>query len=282
MLYILWQFLWPLLFVVLLWWLTTVVMLYRTGLPERTYFSTMLAASLLALLSLFALVHASTSTTVLAALQSFTAGMLLWGWHEISYYTGTITGPRAQACPQECSLGQRFRFGLLASLWHELAIVITALALLSLTWGTANQLGTWTFIVLWLMRWSTKLNIFFGVPNLHEEFWPEHLRYLSSYVSNKPMNLLFPLSVTLATLLTAVFLSQAWLGRSDEFAATSAMLLAAIALLGLLEHWLLVLPLSDSKLWQWGYAAHERRMAERMAAQNAADRGLTTAGSKAA
>lgn len=282
MLQTLWQLLWPLLFVVLLWWLTTVVMLYRTGLPERSYLGTMLAATLLALLSLLALVHAADSNTEMAALQSFTAGVLLWGWHEVSYYTGLITGPRAQACPDDCSARQRFRYGLLASLWHELAIVTTAAVLLALTWGEVNQLGSWTFVILWLMRWSTKLNIFLGVPNLHEEFWPEHLRYLSSYVSNKPMNLLFPLSVTLATLLTAVFMVQAWQARSDDFVATQAMLLATISLLGLLEHWLLVLPLSDSRLWQWGYAAHERRMASRLPRKTAADRRLSAAGSKAA
>lgn len=282
MLYALWQLLWPLLFVVLLWWLTTVVMLYRTGLPERTYLGTMLAASLLALLSVFALMHAAANSTVMAALQSFTAGVLLWGWHEVSYYTGVITGPRARACPIECSAWRRFRFGLLASLWHELAIVATAMLLIALTWGEVNQLGAWTFVILWLMRWSTKLNIFFGVPNLHEEFWPEHLRYLSSYVRNQPMNLLFPLSATLATVLTAVFIVQAWSLRTDDFAATSAMLLASISLLGLLEHWLLVLPLSDSKLWQWGFAAHERRMASRLSREATADQRLSAASSKAA
>ena len=38
--------------------------------------------------------------------------------------------------------------------------------------------------------------MFLGVPNLTEEFLPEHLHYLKSFLSRKPMNLLFPVSVT--------------------------------------------------------------------------------------
>jgi putative photosynthetic complex assembly protein 2 len=260
-----WHLVWPLLFVLAFWWVTTVVMLYRTGLPERSYAATMFAATALAVLSIVALLHAAEQNTIIAALQSFSAGVLLWGWHEVSYYTGVVTGPRAEACPPECSNWQRFMYGIKASLWHELAIVLTAAVLLIISWGASNQLAAWTFIILWLMRWSTKLNIFFGVPNLHEEFWPEHLRYLSSYVSHKPMNLLFPLSVSVSTIATALFMMQAWSMRGDEYQLTAAMLLGTISLLGLLEHWLLVLPLSDSRLWQWGYAAHERREAAKAA-----------------
>ena len=61
-------------------------------------------------------------------------------------------------------------------LYHELAIVATALAVVAVTWGGANQVGTWTFLLLWAMRLSAKLNVFLGVPNLTEQFLPEHLR----------------------------------------------------------------------------------------------------------
>ena len=40
--------------------------------------------------------------------------------------------------------------------------------MVALTWGGANQVGTWTFLVLWVMRLSAKLNVFLGVPNLTE------------------------------------------------------------------------------------------------------------------
>ena len=43
-----------------------------------------------------------------------------------------------------------------------------------------------------------ELNVFLGVRNLNEQFLPKHLRYLGSYLVQKPMNLLFPLSVTVS------------------------------------------------------------------------------------
>ena len=74
--------------------------------------------------------------------------------------------------------------------------------LVLLTWGAPNQIGVWTFVILWLMRLSAKLNVYLGVPNLTEEFLPDDLAYLKSYFANAPMNLLFPISVTPSTLVT--------------------------------------------------------------------------------
>ena len=37
-------------------------------------------------------------------------------------------------------------------------------------------------MVLWWMHQSAKLNVFFGVRNLNEEFLPEHLEFLKSFL----------------------------------------------------------------------------------------------------
>ena len=50
------------------------------------------------------------------------------------------------------------------------------------------------------MHQSAKLNMFFGVPNLGEEMLPEHLRYLASFMTRRPMNMFFPVSVTVSTI----------------------------------------------------------------------------------
>ena len=63
------------------------------------------------------------------------------------------------------------------SLYHELAIIGSAIAIVALTWHQPNQIGMWTFMVLWWMHQSAKLNVFFGVRNLNEEFLPEHLTF---------------------------------------------------------------------------------------------------------
>ena len=80
----------------------------------------------------------------------------------------------------------------------------------------------------WEQIWPApaKLNLFLGVPNLSVEFLPPHLGYLASYFSNKPMNLLFPASVTLASGAAG----YAWGTASAE--QTGTLLLATLLTLG--------------------------------------------------
>ena len=114
-----------------------------------------------------------------------------------------------------------------------------------------NQVGTWTFFVLWIMRWSAKLNLFLGAPNLHSEFLPEHLRFLESYMSKKPINILFPVSVTCATIVVLLLVVAAAAPGATVFETTGLVLVATLLGLAILEHWFLVVPLPDASLWRW-------------------------------
>ena len=114
-----------------------------------------------------------------------------------------------------------------------------------------NQVGAWTFYVLWAMRTSAKLNFFLGVLNLGEQFIPPHLTYLGSYLRRRPMNALFPVSVTGGTAGVVVLLQRAAAPELSD--ATSAGLFFVIAILALavIEHWVLILPIPFDKLWNW-------------------------------
>lgn len=72
------------------------------------------------------------------------------------------------------------------------------------------------------------------MPNTTVEFLPAHLGYLKSYFRQKPMNLLFPFSATLSTLLTAWLVHKAALG--DPALVTGFVLVATLAALGVIEH----------------------------------------------
>ena len=85
--------------------------------------------------------------------------------------------------------------------------------------GGANQVATWTFMVLWVMRLSAKLNVYLGVPNLTEEFLPAHLLYLKSFLARKPMNLLFPVSVTASTVVATHLVDLAASANGSSFEA---------------------------------------------------------------
>ena len=66
-------------------------------------------------------------------------------------------------------------------------------------WDSQNHVGLWTYLLLWMMHLSARLNVFLGVRNVSEEFVPARMEVLKSFLTRKPMNLLFPVSVTAAT-----------------------------------------------------------------------------------
>jgi putative photosynthetic complex assembly protein 2 len=53
---------------------------------------------------------------------AFTCALLVWGWHELSFLTGWITGPRRAPARPARGLA-RFVQAVQAILWHELAIL---------------------------------------------------------------------------------------------------------------------------------------------------------------
>lgn len=241
-----------------LWWFSTGIILYLNGLPQRTYkISLMIATALmLALVLLIYLVR--DQATLWGAYLSFTGGVLVWGWLEMLYFMGAVTGPHKAPCPPGCAGWTRFRLALGTSIYHELLLVAIALVLIVITQGAANPLGTWTFVILWLMRWSAKLNLFLGVPNLNEDWLPEHVRFITSYLAKKPMNLLFPISVSTATVVMSLLVESALDLPANGFTGVSLILAATLLALAILEHWFLVLPLADGALWNWVTTSGDR------------------------
>jgi len=247
-----------------LWWFSTGLILYLDSRPTRTYRWSILGATLLLLLCLGAIVLLRDRGGAVAAYLGFTAGVFVWGWLEITYFMGYITGPRKAPCPEQCGNLRRFWLALQTSLYHELSIVAVGLLLIVLTWDRFNQVGTWTFVILWWMRWSAKLNLFFGVPNLNEEWLPQHLRFLTSYLAKRPMNLMFPISVSSATVIMSLLVATALDVSPGGYASVALMLTATMLALAILEHWFLVLPVADAALWNWALDARDRLREEQM------------------
>ncbi len=247
----------PVLYALGLWWFSTGVVLYLDNLPGRTYRWTLLGGTVVMAVAIFGLIASSQSMTHLSTYTAFSCGVVIWGVLEMSYFTGFATGPRRAPCPPGCSKWRRFGLAILTSLYHELAIITTALFLALITWNEPNQTGTWTFVVLWLMRWSAKLNLFLGVPNLNEDWLPEHLRYLKTYMVKRPMNLLFPVSVTVATVIAVLIVLEAMVLEMAGAPAVGLVLIATLLSLAILEHWFLVLPLPDDALWAWALPPHQ-------------------------
>lgn len=240
----------PVLYALLVWWLSTGVLLWLHRLPERTYPWSMLGMTVAAAAALYGHAVGSAHPGTAGAYLAFTCGVVLWGWLEMGYFTGYLVGPHSEPCPRPCRGGRRFVLAVRTSLFHEVGILVTAGVLLLVAHDAHNPVGAFAFVVLWLMRWSAKLNLFLGVPNLNEHWLPEHMRFLSTYMRRRRMNLFFPVAVTGATVVLAV-LVQGAAAADDHFQRVGLMLVATLLALGILEHWFLVMPLGEEALWRW-------------------------------
>ncbi len=239
-------------FTVFLWWFSTGAILYLNRLPRRTFRWTMCASSIVLLLSFHGLALSSAHATTVDVYLAFTYALLVWAWHEIAFLTGFITGPRTDPCPPERTGWRRTAHAIATILYHELAIAVTAGLIFALTWSGPNKVGLATFLILWIMRLSAKLNLFLGVPNLMEDFLPDNLAYLKSVFTRKPMNMLFPVSITASTIVAFLLVQHAAEPGATNADVAGFTLLATLMVLAIVEHWFLVLPLNVSRMWSWG------------------------------
>jgi putative photosynthetic complex assembly protein 2 len=246
------------LYTLFLWWFSTGAILWLDRRPRSTYRVSLLAGLAVALLALFGLDASKGSATPAAAVIGFTSALVIWGWHELSFLTGLITGPRAAACPPGASGWRRFTLAASTLIYHEIALALTAVTLTALCWGQPNPVGAWTFLILFACRLSAKLNLFLGVPNFTDSLFPEHLRHLTSYLKKGPMSVLFPLSMTAGCILAAALAWRALQPGASAFTLVAFSLTFALTALALIEHAFMVLPLPDAALWRWALPASEK------------------------
>lgn len=242
----------PALYAVFVWWFATGLILHLDGLRPETFRWSMGGATVGLAAGCWGLAASAADPSPAGAYLAFTCALLVWGWVEMSFLTGWLTGPRKTPCEHGAEGWPRFLAALGAILWHELAILAAAALVFVLTWGGPNQIGAGTFCVLAVMRLSAKLNVFLGVRNLAESFLPDHLSHLQSFFRRRRCNALFPFSVAGSTIACAVLFGEATAPDADSFQAIGYTLLGTLMALAVLEHWFMVLPLPFEALWRWG------------------------------
>ncbi|MDH7975344.1 putative photosynthetic complex assembly protein PuhE [Sphingomonas sp. AR_OL41] len=241
----------PLLFALLMWFIGTGAVVWLDSRPTRTFRTSHRLSGVVAVAAMIMVwLHRDDNGTT-GAYIGFGAAILIWGWHEMGFLMGFIAGPRREPCPEGAEGWARFKAATATVIHHELAIAANALLLFALCWGGTNQAAPLTFLLLFVLRLSAKFNLFLGVPNLSDEVFPAHLAYLKSYFRKRTMNALFPFSAIGAGGLAWWAWSAAEAAPENSGAAATATLLAGLAVLGLVEHIFLVLPVRDSALWRW-------------------------------
>ncbi|MBY0298954.1 MAG: DUF3623 domain-containing protein [Methylobacterium sp.] len=245
----------PILYAVVMWWFLTGVILWLNHRPRHTHAWSFGATSLALAGALWAIAWSAGEPTEAGAYAAFTAALVVWGWQEMAFYMGFLAGPRRTAGLPTARGLARFGQAAATNLWHEAAIILGALAVAWLTEGRPNRIALWTYLVLWGMNLSARLNLYLGVRNLNAEFLPEHLRYLGSFFRRAPMNALFPVAMTLATAILLVLLHPAVTQTPSAFTLAGHTMMATLMALAILEHGFLMLPLPSAALWGWGLPA---------------------------
>lgn len=237
-----------------LWWFSTGIILWRVrvadnGSRQDHLNSVIIGLPLLAL----GAVAAWASRDDLSAngiYAAFLAALALWGWIELAFLSGVVTGPNHSVCPPGLPDSARFWRAVGTIAWHETLLALTALALALLVMGSENPFAFGTFALLFVARISAKLNLFLGVPRINTQFLPSPLAHLPSHFRVARITAFFPLSVSLLTVLAALLLERS-INVADPGMAVGYALLTCLCLLAVIEHWFMVLPLPDEKLWRW-------------------------------
>jgi putative photosynthetic complex assembly protein 2 len=242
----------PPIYAAFVWWFSTGAVLLLVGPSRRFEPFRVVAAAILTAAALTGLVISANGTGVGAGYAAFTSTILLWAAQEIAFLAGWVTGPRPRACP-DCIRGWR-RLGpaLLAILYHELTLVACGAVIAALTWTGSNQVALWTFAALWVLRQSSKINLFLGVPVTNDELMPDAVQFLKTYFVRKPVGAFFPVSVTLATAVLVILIQRIVEVAVTPFEIVSLTLVSTLFALGVVEHWFMLLPLPAITLWGWG------------------------------
>ncbi|SDZ47874.1 putative photosynthetic complex assembly protein 2 [Jannaschia faecimaris] len=241
-------------FAIFAWWFSTGAILFvvrRSDAGDRTAHgrSVVLGVPFLAL-GIAGLIVTSGELTAVNIYLSFASVLLVWGWVELAFLAGVITGPERGECPPLLTGWARFVRAWTAMSHHEILLLLTLFAVMVVSHPAENPFGLYAYLILFFARISAKLNLFFGVPRINTEFLPHPLQHLKSYFRQGPISIAFPISVTILSVATLSFAAHL-ISVNDPATTIGFALLTTLAGLAALEHWLMVVPLPDAKLWRW-------------------------------
>ncbi|MDH4442280.1 MAG: putative photosynthetic complex assembly protein PuhE [Rhizobium sp.] len=262
------------------WWVSTGLVLAMVNRPEPKEWrilSLMPVMTVVGAGGFLLMLFGAREQTPLGSYAGFFGALLVWAWHEAAFLTGRLTGPRGGDCPPGLSGSARFKAAWQAVSDHEIAILITAVVLWFTLSGNPNRFGLAAFGLLWGMRISAKLLIFLGAPHAVSELMPKGIAHLKSYFRTDRLTPIFPLLLAIAAGLFAILVIGAN-RATQEHSVVGHTLLATFMALAIIEHLILVLPVSDTALWRWAMA----RPREQIAAGHPLDGGSHLQGARPA
>lgn len=247
----------PPLYAAFVWWFSTGAVLLLVGRSESSDRLRVVSAGALLIAAICGLSISANDPSVTGAYVAFSAVILLWGVQEIAFLAGWLTGPRPEPCPAGATGLRRLSYALQAILYHELSLLTCGAIVLAHCWDAPNQVALWTFASLWVLRQSSKINLFLGVPVTNDELMPEPVAFLKSYFARRSVSAFFPISVTLSIAVLVILVQRVVEVAATPFEIVGLTLVSTLFALGVLEHWFMLLPLPAVTLWGWGVQSSE-------------------------
>lgn len=238
--------------VVLAWWLSTGLILWRVRRadqvgPPAHLNSVTLTAPVFAL-GLYGVWATAQDASAMSIYLGFASALALWGWIEMAFLSGVLTGPNRANSPPGLPLTRRFRLAFLAIAWHEAALLAVMLGLWVALAGAPNQIASATFAILLGARSMAKINLFLGVPRINLQFIPGPISHLKSHFRRAPAGPFMAFSLGVLLLVFALLIKTA---LSNPDSALVYTVLASLTALAIIEHLFMVMPIPDAKLWAW-------------------------------
>jgi putative photosynthetic complex assembly protein 2 len=235
------------LLVTLFWWLATglIFMAQRQG-TAAVVGSTL--ATVFAVIGLWWVRRTRDQLDAQGATRSFLGGSAAWAWVSTVFLAGYVVGPPVTEPIAPASSWAMALEAIHATLYSDVIGLLMLAAVALATGHGGNRVGLWTYMVFWGAQQSAKLNIFFGVMNPGDQFFPPHLEFLVWYFGARENQWLVFVSIV------ALGYGAWWSGvhamrASSDYHRIGRALLATLLGLASLEHIVLALPL-ELPLWE--------------------------------
>ena len=240
---------WACVFTAMCWWFGTGVILWLDRLPPASFRWSLLGWTMLLILSFKGVYESMREVSVANAYLAFGSVIVMWGWHELAFLTGWITGPRKVALTEGAHGWQRFKESVQVMLHHEVALLLNFGILWLMQKDQPNHVALCTYALLWFMRLSAKLNLYFGVPQNGAQYLPSHLVYLASYFRTRLITPWFVISISAAI---GTWCWLVWQAQQGAMAITTGwVMLSTLLGLAIVEHLIMIFPLPLERLWGW-------------------------------
>jgi len=241
----------PLVVTLLVWFFATGLIAWLDNRDRATFPRALAWAGAGGILGLVAVVAGSVMPGMAGAYVGFVGALMVWSWHEASFLMGAVAGPRREPSNPAARGWDRFIDAGSTLIYHEVALALTALMLMSLGWNAPNPTGAEVFVLLLALRLASKFALYAGVPSQVGDLLPPHLDYLRSYFGPRRFSGALGLALVFTVVLATLLGKAALAAPAGSAEAVRASLLFAMAALGVLEHVFLALPFRDGALWGW-------------------------------